>query len=68
MRVYDYRCPACGVTEERLVKQANAIQFCIKCDYPGLMTRLPSAARTTFEFADQRRSHEPIGRDADRDA
>lgn len=57
MRIYDYRCPACGAVEERLVKDADQAQFCWSgCE--GLMVRLMPGPRTTFEFADLRRSHD----------
>jgi hypothetical protein len=58
MRLYDYRCPACGAVEERLVKSPGSLQQCSACEYPGSMTRLMPGPRTTFEFADLRRSHE----------
>ena len=32
MPVYDYVCPNCKTIEERMVKRAEDIQFCDKCN------------------------------------
>ena len=34
MPLFDYKCPACQTTEERLVKSSDTSQFCSKCTSP----------------------------------
>jgi len=53
--VYNYRCPECSETDERLVRRENAHnQWCKACTHHSLLTRLPAAPRTTFRFADEK--------------
>lgn len=54
LKVYEYRCPDCRRTEERLVRSEEMDnQECSHC--PSSKTyRLPPATRTNFAFADRR--------------
>ncbi len=56
IKVFDYRCPVCGHTEERFVTQADEFrQLCpykVADDEPNLMDKLPAGTRTHFRFAD----------------
>jgi hypothetical protein len=55
---FDYKCPKCGVTDDRFIKRTEMDkQFCtelkrgsFECGTP--MVRLPAAVATTFKFAD----------------
>jgi hypothetical protein len=54
---FDYKCPGCGWTEERLVRRDEAdLQQCVECigSHDGLyfMKRMPAGPKTTFRFAD----------------
>ncbi len=41
MKIFDYKCSRCGHTEERMVKQADTVVACSKCNYRSV--RMPSA-------------------------
>lgn len=62
MKVYDYRCPACGHREERFVSvDGMDAQYHAPCPKAVnsrkmiLMARLPPATPTTWHFADRRK-------------
>lgn len=47
IKVFDYKCLACGLEEERYVKQEEMEEQ--KCECGGEMKRLPAATRTNWD-------------------